>query len=549
MKKIIIITLLLLPIISFGAWYDFLNPFTWFQKEQLGATWIPASIQIGTLPANGDVLQTNGTISTWVATSSLGFFTAESDIKFSTTSANYWESVIDRGHFYSTTSAIHLLSQSPNLTAGTLTATGTISLPANSITDAMVSNTLTASDLVTVSSVVSDSEVDNDITSGNLIASTSVVSNAEVDDDITVSNYLLLAGGNLTGSLGISSSTPGSLLAVNGDIISGGDLNIGDVRATGTITGNLTGNVTGNADTATNLSADPANCSVATEFAVGITAAGVASCEAIVDADVPDTITASNYLPLAGGTMAGSITSLIAPNPSFSGTAYATTTYVDGTATSTFIGGIDVSSIDSNNGYSIANSVVLTSTRLGAGILGSSLTSVGTLTGGATGAGFTVNLDTSTLTCTNCIDISANTDLTAGRSLTLTDDDIAADEELFTFSFSINVASTSMSTTTQVAQHRFPVAITLKDVACSTDRGTSTINFDERASSTPNTAGGANVLTTSLQCGSGHTAASSVFTDSAIAAFAALNLQITDASPTGLKPTILRIHGVYIKND
>lgn len=39
------------------------------------------------------------------------------------------------------------------------------------------------------------------------------------------------------------------------------------------------------------LAADPANCVSATEFAVGVTAAGAATCEAIADADVPNTIT------------------------------------------------------------------------------------------------------------------------------------------------------------------------------------------------------------------------------------------------------------------
>lgn len=57
------------------------------------------------------------------------------------------------------------------------------------------------------------------------------------------------------------------------------------------------------------------------------------------------------------------------------------------------------------------------------------LATVGTLTGGATGAGFTVNLDASTLTCTNCIDISGNTNLTAGDHITLTDDDLDIDDD------------------------------------------------------------------------------------------------------------------------
>src|SRR3990167_1335151 len=45
------------------------------------------------------------------------------------------------------------------------------------------------------------------------------------------------------------------------------------------------------ADTAGALAADPADCVTSTHFAVGVTAAGVAACEAIADADVPNTIT------------------------------------------------------------------------------------------------------------------------------------------------------------------------------------------------------------------------------------------------------------------
>lgn len=70
----------------------------------LGATWTPASVQIGSSPLNGSVLQTDGILSSWVATSTLGI-TAPGDGTFSTTSANYWESLLDRGHFFATTSA------------------------------------------------------------------------------------------------------------------------------------------------------------------------------------------------------------------------------------------------------------------------------------------------------------------------------------------------------------------------------------------------------------------------------------------------------------
>ena len=62
------------------------------------------------------------------------------------------------------------------------------------------------------------------------------------------------------------------------------------------IVGNLTGNVTGNADTATALTVNPTGCT--TQFVRDIAANGTLTCESIADADVPDTITASNYLTL-----------------------------------------------------------------------------------------------------------------------------------------------------------------------------------------------------------------------------------------------------------
>ena len=72
-------------------------------------------------------------------------------------------------------------------------------------------------------------------------------------------------------------------------------------------TGNVTatvflGALTGNAATASALASNPSDCA-SNQFANTIAANGNLSCAAIADADVPDTITASNYLPLSGGTM------------------------------------------------------------------------------------------------------------------------------------------------------------------------------------------------------------------------------------------------------
>lgn len=95
----------------------------------------------------------------------------------------------------------------------------------------------------------------------------------------------------------------GTGISTGGYVAAAGNISaVGTITATsgfvGALTGNVTGNTsgssgstTGNAATATALAADPANCGTATEFAVGVTAAGVATCEAIADADVPNALT------------------------------------------------------------------------------------------------------------------------------------------------------------------------------------------------------------------------------------------------------------------
>jgi len=64
------------------------------------------------------------------------------------------------------------------------------------------------------------------------------------------------------------------------------------------------------ADEADALSANPTDCS-SNQFANAIAANGNLTCAALLDADVPDTITASNYLPLAGGTMTSPVPALL----------------------------------------------------------------------------------------------------------------------------------------------------------------------------------------------------------------------------------------------
>jgi len=62
----------------------------------------------------------------------------------------------------------------------------------------------------------------------------------------------------------------------------------------------------GPATTALALDTNPQDCGANT-FATTIGANGDLTCAALTDADIPDTITASNYLPLAGGTVTGDV--------------------------------------------------------------------------------------------------------------------------------------------------------------------------------------------------------------------------------------------------
>ena len=86
-------------------------------------------------------------------------------------------------------------------------------------------------------------------------------------------------------------------------------------------------------------------------------------------------------------------------------------------------------------------------------------------------------------------------------------------------------------------QHKFATAVTINRVSASTDQGTVTLQFDERAEATPNT-GGTDVLTAPLVADS-NTEATTAFANAGIAADAILNLDIDAVSGA---PKIVRIH-------
>jgi hypothetical protein len=93
---------------------------------------------------------------------------------------------------------------------------------------------------------------------------------------------------------------------------------------------------------------------------------------------------------------------------------------------------------------------------------------------------------------------------------------------------------------TNKVQWAFEQAVTLTRVWCSTDTGTLTIQLDERAEATPNTAG-TNMLTAALVCDN-NTEVTTSFTNATAAQYAPINLQVTAASGS---PGVVRIHVAY----
>ena len=75
---------------------------------------------------------------------------------------------------------------------------------------------------------------------------------------------------------------------------------------------------------------------------------------------------------------------------------------------------------------------------------------------------------------------------------------------------------------------------------CSTDTGTATLQFDERAEATPNT-GGTDVMTSTLVCDS-NSQSTAAFDNATIAADVPLNLDIDAVAST---PGIVRGHVCY----
>ena len=156
-----------------------------------------------------------------------------------------------------------------------------------------------------------------------------------------------------------------------------------------------------------------------------------------------------------------------------------------------------------------------------------------------------LKVDASGVVSTSTIDISDNTNLAAGRSLTMSGDSVEADAELYTklFTFAVRNATTTQN---PVAQHKFPLASTITRVSCSGSQSTTTIQLDERSEATPNTSG-TDILSAALGCGSATTSVTTAFANAGMAANSIISLDI-DAR-TGGATTTVNIHVEYTVDD
>jgi len=153
-------------------------------------------------------------------------------------------------------------------------------------------------------------------------------------------------------------------------------------------------------------------------------------------------------------------------------------------------------------------------------------------TGGTSG----VNYDTTanTFGCTT---------ITGGDYLTVTASDFDVDVELYT-DIKTFVMEDPTAADDGLLQHKFATAITITRISCDTDTGTTTIQFDERAEATPNSAG-TDVMTSVLVCDTDNQATTS-FDNAGIAADAPFNLDIDAVAST---PGLVRIHVEFTFND
>lgn len=137
----------------------------------------------------------------------------------------------------------------------------------------------------------------------------------------------------------------------------------------------------------------------------------------------------------------------------------------------------------------------------------------------------------------------ANTQLVAGRSLTLTTDTVDADSELYTFSVGANLLATTTSagiatTSEDFLSIRIPTASTITAFNCyAKTTGTSTVRAT--ISTTPLSAGTDVLYSTGTRCGAQQLTSTSTFGTTAVAAGSWLRIYVSDAAPTGSRPNAI----------
>lgn len=159
-------------------------------------------------------------------------------------------------------------------------------------------------------------------------------------------------------------------------------------------------------------------------------------------------------------------------------------------------------------------------------------------TGGATAIG--ASKVTSTMILNETVDAADDTNLTAGRSLTLTNDDVLADAELYTDAKCINIDPTA--STTDWLMWKAPIAVTITGVDCIVDTGTSTVLTPQDCNS--NGTSCANISSAAITCLTTNTT-EAAFTDASVAA--GNWIRVTRGTNTGATQAILCIE--YTAND
>lgn len=334
------------------------------------------------------------------------------------------------------------------------------------------------------------------------------------------------------------------------------------------------------AATATALASNPTDCS-ANQFATTIAVNGNLTCSSIADADIPDTITVSNYLPLSGGTLTSQlITDNLGiefdesdTNPTCAAGNYSIYADLSETKLKKCING-SATDLDTTGGTPSFDTITGGTNTTAAMIIGTggslAVTGTGTIEANLAPTesydATNWNGDTAppqkdairdkietlpnTGSCTNQVVTALNaattptcTTVTGSHMAnnTVTSTQLATAQKTDMKSLTLFDPVTGDSGRIQIY---FGQDVTITRVACSVKAATSvTINLEERAEATPDTAGTA-VLTSNLVCDT-NSESSITFSNASIASRVPLALTIIAVSGT---PDTLRVHVEYTKN-